>query len=174
VIKLKRDDLPTTRLRPSDDGNGFQLSILKGKKQEWFEGPQAERFLSQIVPRMNRSGGKKQAVQSAVLQIDSHGHPDRFLADIVRGNRFQNRKGDPGYIAKMPVPTKLALEMALHEEAERRALEGELWLLEQAWKEAEEIAAISDDLLRPEGTADFIEKHRADDPAGGANPDAPR
>ena len=32
--------------------------------------------------------------------------------------------------------------MALHEEQERRALEGELWILEQAWKEAEEIAVI--------------------------------
>ena len=29
--------------------------------------------------------------------------------------------------------------------------EGELWRLEQAWREAEEIAAISDDLLLPEG-----------------------
>jgi hypothetical protein len=40
----------------------------------------------------------------------------------------------------------LALEMALHEESERRALEGELWLLERAWREAEEIAAIADAL----------------------------
>ena len=56
----------------------------------------------------------------------------------------------------MPAPTKLALEMALHEEQERRALEGELWLLERAWKDAEEIAAISDDLLLPEGVEDFV------------------
>jgi hypothetical protein len=40
----------------------------------------------------------------------------------------------------------LALEMALHEESERRALEGELTLLESAWREAEEIAAIADRL----------------------------
>ena len=31
----------------------------------------------------------------------------------------------------------------LHEENERRALEGELWRLRLAWKEAEEIAADS-------------------------------
>ena len=35
---------------------------------------------------------------------------------------------------------RLALEMAAHEDSERRALEGELALLEQAWKEAEEVA----------------------------------
>ena len=59
----------------------------------------------------------------------------------------------------MPKPTKLALEMALHEEQERRALEGELWLLEHAWREAEEIAEISDSLFLPEGTDDFIRQH---------------
>jgi hypothetical protein len=36
--------------------------------------------------------------------------------------------------------------MSLHEETERRALEGELALLEAAWREAEEIARISDTL----------------------------
>jgi hypothetical protein len=40
----------------------------------------------------------------------------------------------------------LALEMALHEESERDALEGELTALETAWREAEEIAAIADSL----------------------------
>jgi hypothetical protein len=41
----------------------------------------------------------------------------------------------------------LALEMALHEESERRALQGELAGLEAAWREAEEIAQIADSLL---------------------------
>ena len=45
------------------------------------------------------------------------------------------------------------------EEQERRALEGELWLLERAWREAEEIADISDSLLLPEGTEDFLRDH---------------
>ncbi|HLM66831.1 MAG TPA: hypothetical protein VK358_04845 [Longimicrobium sp.] len=40
----------------------------------------------------------------------------------------------------------LALEMALHDEQERRALEGELAGLEAAWRQAEEIAAIADRL----------------------------
>jgi hypothetical protein len=34
--------------------------------------------------------------------------------------------------------------------------------LERAWEEAEEIAAIADNLLLPSGTDDFIEKHRED------------
>ncbi|MDE0357133.1 MAG: hypothetical protein OXN92_05265 [Gammaproteobacteria bacterium] len=58
--------------------------------------------------------------------------------------------------------TTLALEMALHEERERRALQGELWILEQAWKEAEEIAAISDNLFLPAGTDAFFDRYGRD------------
>ena len=83
----------------------------------------------------------------------------------VGGDRFRDKKGVPGYVNKMPEPTKLALEMALHEEQERRALEGELWRLTRAWEEAEEIAAISDSLFLPEGTGEFIERHRSDEDA---------
>ncbi len=159
ILKIKRDDLRTARLRPMDQGPGFRLSLRKGKKQEWFEGAQAERFASQIIPKLNRMGGRKRTVNSAVSEIESHGHPDQFLAAVIEGDRFKGRKGEPGFIDKMPSPTKLALEMALHEEEERRALEGELWRLERAWEEAEEIAAISDDLLLPPETDAFLEKH---------------
>ncbi len=47
----------------------------------------------------------------------------------------------------LPRSTALALEMALHEDAERVALAGELLELEAAWKEAEELAAIADALV---------------------------
>ena len=158
VIPLKNVDLLGTRLRPADDG--FRLEVRKGKKKEWFEGPEAERMVGALIPRINRAGGKKQTVEEAVSEIEYHGHPDAFLHDVVSGDRFRDKKGVPGYINKMPAQTKLALEMALHEEHERRALEGELWLLERAWEEAEEIAAISDSLLLPEGAQEFVERNR--------------
>jgi hypothetical protein len=41
--------------------------------------------------------------------------------------------------------------MASHEETERRALEGELKQLEATWREAEEIAGISDEMFLPQG-----------------------
>ena len=40
--------------------------------------------------------------------------------------------------------------MAAHEDVERRALEGELHILEAAWKNAEEIAGIADDMFLPD------------------------
>ena len=75
--------------------------------------------------------------------------------------RILGKEKKLGLVSRLPKPTKLALEMAVHEEQERRALEGELWLLEAAWREAEEIAGISDDLFVPEETDDFIDRHRA-------------
>lgn len=161
VIRLNGHDLKQVRVRPpTSSSDGLRLVVRKKKKEWAFEGPLALHHAGQIVPAINRAGGKKHTVQDAVAQIEHHGHPDRFLTDLARGERFLSKKGVPGYINKMPAPTKLALEMALHEEEERRALEGELWRLERAWEEAEEIAAISDDLLLPEGTTDFLERHR--------------
>jgi hypothetical protein len=167
VLKLKHVDLLGTRLRPADDGAGYRLQLRRRKKKDWFEGAEAERLISVIMPKMNRMGGKKRTVQDAVTEIEHHGHPDDFLSDVVTGDRFRDKKGVPGYVNKMSQPTKLALEMALHEEQERRALDGELWRLERAWEEAEEIAAISDSLLLPEGTEDFIERHRTGATAAG-------
>ncbi|MEP6764475.1 MAG: hypothetical protein ABJB66_09205, partial [Gemmatimonadaceae bacterium] len=42
---------------------------------------------------------------------------------------------------------RLALEIAVHEDAERQLIRGELNALETAWRDAEEIAAISDSLF---------------------------
>lgn len=167
VLRLKRMDLLGTRLRVADDApERFRLEVRKGKRREWFEGDEARRLAGQIVPAINRGGAKRDVVQSAVSEIERIGHPETFMADIARGDRFTDKKGVPGYINKMPRELKLAVEMALHEEHERRALEGELWLLERAWEEAEEIAEIADSLLLPDGAEEFIEEQRRDDAPG--------
>jgi hypothetical protein len=41
--------------------------------------------------------------------------------------------------------------MAMNEGVEREILSQELWLLEAAWREAEAVAAIADNLLLPAG-----------------------
>ena len=48
---------------------------------------------------------------------------------------------------RLPAVDRLALEMAANEDIERRAMRGELEALEAAWKDAEEIAAIADELF---------------------------
>ena len=54
-----------------------------------------------------------------------------------------------GALERLPVDTRLAIEMAVNEENERAALAGELALLELAWQEAEEVARIADSLAVP-------------------------
>ena len=159
-IKLQRPDLLGTRIRADDGEPGFKIQVRRRKRKRWFEGEEAQRFAGAILPKMNTAGGKKETVRQAVSQIEDLGHPERFLLDVTGGHRWCDKHGTPGYVNKMPAPTKLALEMALHEEQERRALDGELWLLEQAWKDAEEIAAISDDLFLPEGAEEFVQEGR--------------
>jgi hypothetical protein len=101
-----------------------------------------------------------------VRLIEEARSPERFFSaaaaargDKQRGVFFQV---DAARVAKMDATTRLALEMAAHEEAERRALEGELALLEDAWREAEEIAGIADRLLIPESIENWIRKHKKD------------
>ena len=166
--RMNRRGCYATRIRPSDDDTPFRVHAktqrfpLMGGK-EWFEGEDAFRVLRAMLPKLNAFGGTDRVVQSAVSEIDHHRHAQGFLERVARRGEDHRYRGTPGYIVKLPKPTRLALEMALHEEDERRALEGELWRLEQAWREAEEIAGISDDLLLPEGASSFLDRHSESD-----------
>jgi hypothetical protein len=62
-----------------------------------------------------------------------------------------------GQILHLPPLSRIAFEMALHQEQERRAMEGELDGLRAAWQAAEELAQISDDLLIPQEIEERVE-----------------
>jgi len=150
IIKVPVEKFNTIRLRPGDEDGSLRLRLFKGKKEEWFTGPEAERFASRLIPKVNRGGGKKTAVEDAVREIERAGHPEKFVKGLLNSTEHAAGWKDYGAVSSMPKEITLALEMALHEEDERRAMEGELWRLERAWEGAEEIAAISDSLLLPE------------------------
>lgn len=160
VLKLKQPQLRSSRV--IGDENNLMLQIGSGRKAEVFQGPEAERMINLIVPKLNSSGGSKSDVQAAVRRIEDVGNAEAYFARAIRTAADQparGRRSQPGQISSLPTASRLALEMALHEERERRALEGELKLLEVAWREAEEVASISDDLLLPAGAREFIEGH---------------
>ena len=116
--------------------------------------------MNAVLRLINFGGAGTEAVKRAVSQIESHKHSSAFLSDVVGQSAHHNWHGVPGWIHRMPKPTRLAIEMAVHEEDERRALEGELWRLERAWRDAEEIAAISDSLLLPKHAEKFLADQR--------------
>lgn len=159
VLKLKRKDLDATRL--DVEGDDWGVTVRRRKAEYRFTGEEAHRTAAVLVSRINRSGAGKQTVRDAVRRLDELGSPEAVIrAAAADRPAATGKRGRGGTVAKADAPTRLALEMALHEEQERRALEGELWLLERRWQEAEEIAAISDSLLLPEGAEAFVERNR--------------
>lgn len=176
VLRVRRRHLLETSIEPAE-GSQLAVNLRYAGGSRRFEGEQAMHVASRIVPAANRFGGSKQSVAQAVSVIEGAGSAEGFLdklaqahrvtgrvrqgSGLVRGSMteftgwgglvrrrgaWRTRDWSTGLFALDSVQ-RLALEMALHEEAERAAMQGELATLELAWREAEEIAGIADSLL---------------------------
>jgi hypothetical protein len=157
-----------------DNSLAIDLRFKGGAAQ--FEGREALRVAAAVIPHVNRYGGKPETVQNAVGALDSAGGVDGYLERLRRyapldtavsfkgsSNKRKTRQGWNGYssgLFGLSVTDRLALEMALHEEAELRALRGELSELERAWRDAEEIAAIADGMLTPASVQSTLDRLR--------------
>jgi hypothetical protein len=115
------------------------------------------RAAAQLLPRFNVRGASARQLKSAIAIATEYEDPStvfdraaRIATTEGRWRLFLRDATEAARLSRVPAEVRLALEMVSHEESERRALEGELYLLEDAWKEAEEIAAISDDMFLPE------------------------
>jgi hypothetical protein len=134
-----------------------------------LRGGEAWTAMGRAMVHLNASAGSRDAVRQAVERLHLAGSPAELL--LAAGGRGLLLDG-----ARAPTPTRrdrafwekvfdnseelrrraearkpdwplaLALEMALHEETERRALQGELAMLQAMWRQAEEIASIADRL----------------------------
>ena len=170
ILRVRFGHLSETTLEP---GAMAPIAIdLRHDTGRWrFEGPEAMRVASSLMPKVNRYGGTKQTIADAVDALESTRGSEGYLESLSRTARITTQPApkrvrrlsimhdvpNHGLFGLSPVQ-RLAFEMALHEEAERRAMEGELAELERAWREAEEIAAISDDLLLPAGVEQKLER----------------
>jgi len=166
LLKLRQPDLRSTRVIRGYRSDDLTVETGTGRRHEAFHGEEAERVINLIVPRLNSAGGNRSTVQDAVREIEESGGPEAYFDLAIRRtptSRRRSRASKPGQIAGLPTASRLALEMALHEDRERRALEGELKLLEIAWRDAEEIASISDDLLLPPGARELLDGNRPRD-----------
>jgi hypothetical protein len=146
------------------DGLSLRLESVEGTHQ--LRGDDAMRAAARLLPTVNRFGGSKRQVGDAVDLLEAAGDPRRALLDVQRqigaldsDTRWRRTKMGwwdadvesikkiPGALHALEPRFRLALEMALHEESERRAMDGELTQLAAAWRQAEEIAQIADTLL---------------------------
>ncbi len=164
VLRVREKHLSRARLVRTDGESPWSVAVEHTKGSEIFAGEEAIRVAGLLLPRVNRSGASQKGLSEAVRHIEMFGGPGEFLAKGAHAHVVSAKVRRGGAISGLPVPTRLALEMALHEEDERRALAGELRRLEAAWKEAEEIAAIADRLTVPENALEALEQARSAKP----------
>jgi hypothetical protein len=176
TVAVRRRHLAETRLiRGVDAALAIDLRFKGGDAR--LEGREALRVAGTLMPHVNRYGGDQDTVRSAVHALDTAGGADGYLDRVsksvadatavpVKGttNKRKPKQSWSGAYASglfgLSATDRLALEMALHEEAEQRALRGELSELERAWRDAEEIAAIADGLLTPSSIREALNKLR--------------
>jgi hypothetical protein len=151
------------RVRPDNAQEGMALRagefLWSDPRDHVLTGAAGLRALSVLLAWANGGGASRREVQRAVQRIEAAHAPDRFLARAEE----QARRAGAGYrdVWDMPLEIRLAMEMATHEDAERRALHGELAELEVRWREAEELAAIADTLAVPPAVEAKLDSLRA-------------
>jgi hypothetical protein len=161
VVTIRKQHLDHTTL--TRDSDGWMLNLSYDPRGKWtvagrawqmmeLRGEAAIKVAGQVMPKINASGAKAAQVQDAVKLLERQSDPLAFFANEARQPHRFGPKSSQSFarITAFPIEVRLALEMAAHEEQERRALEGELALLEAAWREAEEVAQIADDMFVPE------------------------
>lgn len=113
---------------------------------------EAIRVAGQLLPWVNAAGSTADGVERAVRQIERTESPNELFR--MAAARLHERQGalvaGHGWIRHARPELRLALEMAAHEDLELQAARGELLQLEAAWRQAEEIGSIADNLLLPE------------------------
>ncbi|HJU65760.1 MAG TPA: hypothetical protein VJ596_08795 [Gemmatimonadaceae bacterium] len=153
-LPLRSSELGHARLVPDHTERSWALELPGAGSSRRLAGPQALTAMGLLLACINRRNGSRSEVAAAVKTLGDVGDAESYVHQLSRG-RWQ-RFGLEHY----PIALRLALEMATHEEGERRALEGELAHLARAWRDAEEIAAIADSLVLPADTDQIIQRMR--------------
>jgi hypothetical protein len=189
-LYVVKKDLKHVGLRYDPGAEGWALHVphcrqassglfgAQGKGQRELvdlSGPVAIRAAGAILPKVNSWGGTSAQVKNAVELVEETRVPERLFARVAEfnGHSKLTMSGRLSHnLKKMDANVRLALAMAAHEESERRALEGELQILEAAWRDAEEIASIADRLLIPERVENLLNKFRREVRHGPLHEDA--
>lgn len=147
---------------PNARGLGPSRTLLgsgdRGDAERLIGGRAALAAMRAILPEVNSAGGRSATVAEAVRALEAVGGPERMFLDGLKPSFLAKQPGRSWELGETDAYLRLALEMAAHEETERRALEGELAELEAVWRDAEKIAAIADGLTLPERVTQRLER----------------
>jgi hypothetical protein len=163
-------DITRSRLVRTESDEGWGIVVARKHGSDLLvTGRAARRMLRIGMPWINVWGSSGREVRDAVAHVEEFGSPEaifRCAAETLKdASSWQIARGKSGVIAAAPRRTILALEMAANEETERAALAGEMHLLEEEWRHAEELAAIADRLLFPRRLEKRLKQLKAGRPA---------
>jgi len=125
-------------------------------------GSSARAAVAALLPHLNRIGGDPDTVVEAAEWVQAAGGAHRAFRGIAESSHVR-----PALVANqltfatLHEPVRLALEMAIHEDEERRHLEGELSVLTWMWRREEQLAAIADGLGLPGWLPEHLGRLRA-------------
>jgi len=156
VITVRAKHVGDAELRVNGNTESATLAVQHDAGWSQFTGTEAIMATGKLISGSNRFGAANASVQDAVRQIELAGDANGFLSAAASRNSWRsgrilslvNRYRGLGAMKLSPTE-RLALEMSVHEESERRAMEGERAVLETARRDTEEIAQIADDDLTP-------------------------
>ncbi|GLC26553.1 hypothetical protein [Roseisolibacter agri] len=174
TYEVFRSEFAGLYLEPADVADAWRLHVKHGYGVLSLEGHAAVDALRPLLARINRRGALRGRAVDASRWIEAHGGAAASVLALARASRerggdFEARRrafesgeaiernpfaknetpGNLGALHRMPAVERLALEVAMVEDAERRAMEEELAPLTRAWRDAEAIAAIADGLALP-------------------------
>jgi hypothetical protein len=136
-------------------GGGFSRELLETAVRKVDESAQSDSYFNRVLAlALHSSWGREvqdDAPRREMKAMEVAQSDVERLAFRLTGRTFWSHGGigsEPStMLLDVPLVDRLALEIAAHEESERRLLDGELGELEAAWREADEIASIADALL---------------------------
>lgn len=145
----------------TERAGGFSRAMLESAVRKVESSAIQDTYFNRVLALALRSswgrGGARQpdvASDAGIAAVERAGTAVERLASRLTGRTFWANGGigsEPHtLLLDVGLVDRLALEMAAHEESERRALEGELDALRDAWREADEIATIADALFDPQ------------------------
>lgn len=126
--------------------DGWQLNTTHEHGTAHLSGDEGVRALGYALSRINTFGATRNIVAQGISMIEEAGGPDALLE---RAARIAPAKGgeNSAMVARYPAPVRVALELASRERRDRFELENEIALLQHEWREAEEIASITERIL---------------------------
>ena len=148
MLVLPRGAVIDSHLDEGPDGDVLLRVPIYGRRDRTtaeFQGDAARSVLSRAMLMINHGGASRGDLRVAVDALAQAPSAEAYIRTVARSRGVLGGQRAEG--TRKLTPTGLrALEMALHEDQERRVLEGELAGLEAMWRQAEEIAAIADRL----------------------------